>query len=114
VTANISTWLFRTRRDTSFLGLRSTDIAGLAVYCEYAHGIPGRPTRSIPPAYRRGGHSRCAGRLRPPRTQPAANSKANSTPLPKEEQLTAKEAEEGLSPKKPLQPSERVLLAGAV
>ena len=36
------------------------------------------------------------------------------TPLPKEEQLTAKEAEEGLLPKEPLQAGERVLLAGAV
>ncbi|MGZ3301863.1 MAG: efflux RND transporter periplasmic adaptor subunit [Isosphaeraceae bacterium] len=37
-----------------------------------------------------------------------------STPIPKEEQLTAKEAEEGLLPKEPLRPGERVLLAGAV
>ena len=37
-----------------------------------------------------------------------------NTPLPKEEQLTAKEAEEGLLPKEPLRPGERVLLAGAV
>jgi cobalt-zinc-cadmium efflux system membrane fusion protein len=36
------------------------------------------------------------------------------TPLPKEEQMTAKEAEEGLLPKEPLRPGERVLLAGAV
>ena len=36
------------------------------------------------------------------------------TPLAKEEQLTAKEAEEGLLPKEPLRPGERVLLAGAV
>ena len=36
------------------------------------------------------------------------------TPLPKEEQLTAKEAEEGLLPKEPLRPGERVLLAGSV
>ena len=36
------------------------------------------------------------------------------TPLPKEEQLTAKEAEEGLLPKGPLRPGERVLLSGAV
>jgi cobalt-zinc-cadmium efflux system membrane fusion protein len=36
------------------------------------------------------------------------------TPIPKEEQLTAKEAEEGLLPKTPLQPGERVLLAGSV
>ena len=37
-----------------------------------------------------------------------------STPIPKEEQLTAKEAEEGLLPKEPLRPGELVLLAGAV
>src|SRR5208337_2531609 len=37
-----------------------------------------------------------------------------STPIPKEEQLTAKEAEEGLLPKEPLRPGERVLLAGSV
>jgi cobalt-zinc-cadmium efflux system membrane fusion protein len=37
-----------------------------------------------------------------------------STPIPKEEQLTAKEAEEGLLPKEPLRPGERVLLSGAV
>jgi cobalt-zinc-cadmium efflux system membrane fusion protein len=36
------------------------------------------------------------------------------TPIPKEEQLTAREAEEGLLPKEPLRPGERVLLAGAV
>ena len=36
------------------------------------------------------------------------------TPLPKEEQLTAKEAEEGLLPKAPLRAGERVLIAGAV
>jgi membrane fusion protein, heavy metal efflux system len=36
------------------------------------------------------------------------------TPLPKEEQLTAKEAEEGLLPKEALRPGERVLLSGAV
>ncbi|MGO9601642.1 MAG: efflux RND transporter periplasmic adaptor subunit [Isosphaeraceae bacterium] len=36
------------------------------------------------------------------------------TPLPKEEQLSAREAEEGLLPKEPLRPGERVLLAGAV
>jgi len=36
------------------------------------------------------------------------------TPLPKEEQLTAEEAAEGLLPKEPLRPGERVLLAGAV
>ena len=37
-----------------------------------------------------------------------------STPIPKEEQLTAQEAEEGLLPKEPLRPGERVLLAGSV
>ncbi|HKM55814.1 MAG TPA: efflux RND transporter periplasmic adaptor subunit [Isosphaeraceae bacterium] len=37
-----------------------------------------------------------------------------NTPIPKEEQLTAREAEEGLLPKEPLRPGERVLLAGAV
>jgi cobalt-zinc-cadmium efflux system membrane fusion protein len=37
-----------------------------------------------------------------------------ATPVPKEEQLTAREAEEGLLPKEPLQPGERVLLSGAV
>ena len=37
-----------------------------------------------------------------------------STPIPKEEQLTALEAEEGLLPKEPLRPGERVLLAGSV
>ena len=36
------------------------------------------------------------------------------TPIPKEEQLTAQEAEEGLLPKEPLRPGERVLLAGSV
>src|SRR5262249_53777073 len=36
-----------------------------------------------------------------------------STPIPKEEQLTAKEAEEGLLPKEPLRPGERVLQTGA-
>jgi cobalt-zinc-cadmium efflux system membrane fusion protein len=36
------------------------------------------------------------------------------TPIPKEEQLSAREAEEGLLPKEPLRPGERVLLAGAV
>jgi cobalt-zinc-cadmium efflux system membrane fusion protein len=36
------------------------------------------------------------------------------TPIPKEEQLTALEAEEGLLPKEALRPGERVLLAGAV
>ena len=37
-----------------------------------------------------------------------------ATPIPKEEQLTALEAEEGLLPKEPLRPGERVLLAGSV
>ena len=37
-----------------------------------------------------------------------------STPIPKEEQLTAAEAEEGLLPKEPLRPGERVLLAGSL
>ena len=41
-------------------------------------------------------------------------TKANSTPLLKEEQLTAKEAEEGLLPREPLRAGERVLLAGTV
>jgi cobalt-zinc-cadmium efflux system membrane fusion protein len=36
------------------------------------------------------------------------------TPVPKEEQLTTKEAEEGLLPKEPLRAGELVLLAGAV
>ena len=36
------------------------------------------------------------------------------TPIPKEEQLTPQEAEEGLLPKEPLRPGERVLLAGSV
>jgi cobalt-zinc-cadmium efflux system membrane fusion protein len=36
-----------------------------------------------------------------------------STPLPKDEQLTPQEAEEGLLPKQPLQPGERVLQTGA-
>jgi len=36
------------------------------------------------------------------------------TPIPKEEQLTASEAEEGLLPKEALRPGERVLLSGAV
>jgi cobalt-zinc-cadmium efflux system membrane fusion protein len=35
-----------------------------------------------------------------------------STPIPKEEQFTRREAEEGLLPKEPLRPSERVLQAG--
>ena len=37
-----------------------------------------------------------------------------STPIPKDEQLTALEAEEGLLPQEPLRPGERVLLAGSV
>jgi cobalt-zinc-cadmium efflux system membrane fusion protein len=37
-----------------------------------------------------------------------------ATPIPKDEQLTAREAEEGLLPKEPLRPGERVLEAGAV
>jgi cobalt-zinc-cadmium efflux system membrane fusion protein len=37
-----------------------------------------------------------------------------STPIPKEEQLTAPEAEEGLLPREPLRPGERVLTAGSV
>ena len=37
-----------------------------------------------------------------------------NTPLPKEEQLTAKEAEEGLLPEQPLRAGEFVLLAGVV
>jgi len=37
-----------------------------------------------------------------------------STPIPKEAQLTAQEAEEGLLPKEPLRPDERVLLSGAI
>ncbi len=36
------------------------------------------------------------------------------TPIPKEEQLTAAEADEGLLPKEPLRPGDRVLEAGAV
>ncbi len=36
------------------------------------------------------------------------------TPIPKAEQLTASEAEEGLLPKEPLRPGERVLVAGSV
>jgi hypothetical protein len=36
------------------------------------------------------------------------------TPIPKEEQLTGQEAEEGLLPKEALRPGERVLLSGAV
>jgi membrane fusion protein, heavy metal efflux system len=37
-----------------------------------------------------------------------------STPIPKEEQLTDQEAEEGLLPKEALRPGERVLLSGAL
>jgi membrane fusion protein, heavy metal efflux system len=37
-----------------------------------------------------------------------------STEFPKEEQLTALEAEEGLLPKEPIRPGDRVLLAGSV
>ncbi|MGP0069841.1 MAG: efflux RND transporter periplasmic adaptor subunit [Isosphaeraceae bacterium] len=37
-----------------------------------------------------------------------------ATPIPKEEQLTAWEAEEGLLPKEPIRPGERVLTAGSV
>jgi cobalt-zinc-cadmium efflux system membrane fusion protein len=37
-----------------------------------------------------------------------------STPIPRAEQLTAQEAEEGLMPREPLRPGERVLLSGAV
>jgi cobalt-zinc-cadmium efflux system membrane fusion protein len=37
-----------------------------------------------------------------------------NTPLPKEEQLTALDAEEGLLPKQPLRSGERVLLSGTV
>jgi len=37
-----------------------------------------------------------------------------STPIPKEEQLTAREAEEGLLPKEPLRPGELVLLSGSL
>lgn len=37
-----------------------------------------------------------------------------NTPLPKEEQLTANDADEGLLPKEPLRAGERVLLAGTV
>jgi cobalt-zinc-cadmium efflux system membrane fusion protein len=36
-----------------------------------------------------------------------------STPIPKEEQLTAQEAEEGLLPREPLRPEERVIQSGA-
>jgi cobalt-zinc-cadmium efflux system membrane fusion protein len=37
-----------------------------------------------------------------------------STPVPEDEQLTAEEAEQGLMPKEPLRPGERVLVAGPV
>jgi cobalt-zinc-cadmium efflux system membrane fusion protein len=37
-----------------------------------------------------------------------------TTPIPRDEQLTAQEAEEGLLPKEPLLSGERVLLSGAV
>ena len=37
-----------------------------------------------------------------------------STPIPKEEQLTAQEKEEGLMPKEPFRPGERVLQAASV
>src|SRR5262249_10595344 len=37
-----------------------------------------------------------------------------ATSIPKEEQLTARESEEGLLPKEPLRPGERVLAAGSV
>jgi cobalt-zinc-cadmium efflux system membrane fusion protein len=37
-----------------------------------------------------------------------------STPIPDDEQLTAEEAEEGLLPRVPLQPGERVLVSGSV
>ncbi len=37
-----------------------------------------------------------------------------STPIPKEEQLTAAEAQQGLLPKEPLRPGERVLVRGAL
>jgi len=37
-----------------------------------------------------------------------------ATPIPKEEQLTAREAEEGLLPKEPLRPGELVLLSGSL
>jgi membrane fusion protein, heavy metal efflux system len=36
------------------------------------------------------------------------------TPIPKDEQVTAQETEEGLLPKEPLRPGDRVLLAGSV
>ncbi len=37
-----------------------------------------------------------------------------NTPIPKEEQLTAQEMEEGLLPIEPLRPGERVLFSGSV
>jgi cobalt-zinc-cadmium efflux system membrane fusion protein len=37
-----------------------------------------------------------------------------STPIPEEERLTAREAEEGILPQEPLRPGERVLVAGSV
>jgi membrane fusion protein, heavy metal efflux system len=37
-----------------------------------------------------------------------------ATPIPKDEQLTARDAEEGLLPKEPLRPGERVVTAGSV
>jgi cobalt-zinc-cadmium efflux system membrane fusion protein len=37
-----------------------------------------------------------------------------SAPIPKEEQLTEREADEGLTPMEPLRPGERVLLSGSV
>ncbi len=37
-----------------------------------------------------------------------------NTPIPKEDQITTQEAEEGLLPKEPLRPGERVLLSGVV
>src|SRR5262249_28987967 len=37
-----------------------------------------------------------------------------ATPIPKEAQSTAEEADEDLSPKEPLRPGERVLVAGAM
>jgi cobalt-zinc-cadmium efflux system membrane fusion protein len=37
-----------------------------------------------------------------------------ATPIPKDDQLTAGEADEGLLPKEPLRPGERVLVAGAM
>jgi cobalt-zinc-cadmium efflux system membrane fusion protein len=37
-----------------------------------------------------------------------------ATPIPKDQQLTAREADEGLMPREPLRPGERVLLAGTM